>query len=215
MKKLGMLFLINILVILSLSNFNVEAASNEVTAEKLWSVTMNMVPLNTPENLKKIIILNEEGRSVPVNIQVNDENNKVIEVISKEAYSFGKYKLIIPTDFEAENGLKTSSNVEQEFVVNSKLTTNSLEGTWTTNYSYQGSLLKITVAFFNGQANIRVIKNGIEYSGIEGYTIENGRMKMNIEDLGINLDGKINIYTLRKFKIITNGNNYSYFERIN
>ncbi|OCS88256.1 Ig-like domain-containing protein [Caryophanon latum] len=215
MRKIVSMVIMLLVMLVCVQQLHVDAAEQNVTAEKLWTVSLNTAVLNAPENLKKIELKSSTGELVPIIVTVNEIDGRILEVTTQDAYKVNEYyTLTIPAGFESKQGLKTIEDRIFTFFVNNQMTTNSLEGAWTTNYIYKDINWLITASFLNGTVQLQLKSGPTTHKGTENYEVNNGWMSMEVEDLSINLNGQIQVYNDKKFKIITKSGKVAYFTKV-
>lgn len=213
MKKL--VSLIVFMVILVLNQTQIEASAKAVTAEKVWTVSLNTGVLNTPDNLAKIQVENSNGEVLPINVTVNEKDARLLEVKAESSYALNEtYTLTIPVGFESTQGLQITEEKQFIFTVDSQITTSSLSGEWSTKYMYNGTVWNITAIFSNGNVQLYLNSGPTTHKGLETYEINDGWMLMEVEDLSLNLNGQLQVYNDMKFKIVTKSGKVAYFDKV-
>lgn len=196
---------------------SVEANTEPVAGEKVWSIVLNQEAKNSEENLNKIFILDADGEKINIDVEKSEEFRTVLEVTAEDYFELGEYTLYIEEGFESVTGLKTLESAKKDFTVNTVKTTDTLSGEWTVDYVHQGQLLEITANFNQGIADmvVEVTEQQVKYKGTATYTVEKGYMDMPLPDMGLYLNGKISFYNEDKFKIKTRSGKYAYFFKNN
>lgn len=195
---------------------NTEASEETTVAEKVWTIELNLPVLNEEDNLEKIKVYNKGGQEVQVEIDVDSNNNKFLEVFADEGFESGEYSLEIPVGFESEIGLLTNESYTKHFVVEDVMTHAHLAKEWKTRYEYHGILYEIKATFNNGNVALKItdLADGLQYTGRETYELVDSNMLMYVDDLRLNLNGNIRYYNEDYFKIVTASGKYTYFETV-
>lgn len=216
MKKITLMVMLLVSTMLGLTMLSVEASEvTNVSSEKIWTVTLNAYVLNTEENLQHVQLLNSNGETVPSVVTVNRNNAKVIEVYPVNNFTLGEYTIVVDKALQSSQGLTLTEKVEKQFIVDKAFNVTSINGQWSTFYEYDKTPYEINVNFNNGQAFIYAvdIKSEFGFEATKPYSLENGFMKMEIDELKLSLSGDILSYSDKEFKLITKSGKFSYFHK--
>lgn len=191
--------------------------TEQVTAEKVWSVEFNTPVLNEKMNLEKITVVDNDGVEIPTIKEVNDLNANIVEILPVEPYAKGEYSIQIPADLKAKYNFDLNTDVTKKFEVTYALTTADLKGKWESLYVHDKALLGIKAQFLTeGISNVEISRSGMQFKGIASYKIEDGMMEMKAEIDNknvMNVEGKMYIYNAKLFKIVSSGGKEAYFSK--
>lgn len=196
------------------------SANNEVIAEKVWSIKMNLEVLDTEENLSLIKVMDENKNEIPIKISISEDDKKVLEITPLDFYEIDKsYMIHVPKGFKSQNDLILNASVSYDFSISGNFDDAMLSKTWNTVYvTSQETTYNITATFKDGKADIMNVNEFGDREYTKGnYSIDKGNLKMDIMNplkptsVIISLDGKVGWYNEKHFKITNDYGSTAHF----